>query len=462
MPILIIILILTSIVLSLLGFFAKTGDFAVFLSLLAAPIVLSVYFDNPKVSKTVLAVASVWSAVYLIYAEKFYLLGSLIAVFFVLYALTKRKKEESLKEKEELIEETKRKENRRSKLVVDADKMKGYSKDVDKQTEELENLYEITKHMSAYLKLDEVVDLLSTELKNDFEFDDCRLIDVEQIKKEIQVKEAYDIVTEKKTKKAKYYDPKIIGEVSEQRALLQITEDTAKEKKDQLNLPDNVVTLLAIPIIIDDKLQTVVIVENILKDSFEKFSTVIGQFGLQMRKVKLYQTIQRLSEIDSLTNLLLRRNFMQALQEELERAKAHDLKIAVLMIDIDHFKKLNDTYGHLAGDKVLEVLAGIIEKNTRRIDLCCRYGGEEFAVALAETGQKGAKIVAGRIKDQVENENFKVDSKTVSTTVSIGLAFYPDDSKEIIELIDLSDKALYKAKQGGRNRICVYSKKEKK
>jgi diguanylate cyclase (GGDEF)-like protein len=428
----------------------------VFLGILIIPVVLSVYFQAKKTAFFILIGSSLLTLFSLFFVFKPTFSLSLIASYVILYLAASKNRDKFEAMKAKYSREIKNKKGKQEDLIKENEKMKHYSEDMDQQTGELEDLYEVTKHMSAYLKLDEIVRILSRELKSDFNFDDCRLINIQPAKDEIEIDDIYDMTTERKLPSPKVHDKSILSEISKKRKPFSVTQETDKKVRDSLKLPDNTITLLAIPIIVDEEIDSIIIVENLRVPDFEKFSIVIGQFALEMRKIKLYQIVEKLSMIDGLTNLLLRRNFTEALEKELERIKSYNLKLASLMIDVDHFKKLNDKYGHLAGDRVLVKIAQVIKDNTRRIDLASRYGGEEFAVALPETDREGAIIVAERIREQVEKEEFEIDSQKVKTTVSIGLSFFPDNTEDLTELIDLSDKALYKAKETGRNKVCVY------
>jgi len=150
---------------------------------------------------------------------------------------------------------------------------------------------------------------------------------------------------------------------------------------------------------------------------------------------------------------------MQRIQEEIERAVRYNLNFTLLMLDIDHFKQVNDRYGHLAGDKILTKIAASIKKNTRNVDFACRYGGEEFAVILVETGLQEALLTAERIKKNIEHLNTNYKGDIIHVTVSIGAVEFPNSSKDVESLIHETDKALYRAKSKGRNRIVAYKEK---
>ncbi|MDI6641540.1 MAG: GGDEF domain-containing protein [Elusimicrobiota bacterium] len=187
-----------------------------------------------------------------------------------------------------------------------------------------------------------------------------------------------------------------------------------------------------------------------------------GQLSLAIRRCGLFLEVEKRSRRDGLTGLFLRRYFLERLEEEVLRAKRYKNKFAVIMIDIDYFKKVNDTYGHQAGDFVLKSLAGIFESNLHKGDLIGRYGGEEFVVCLPYTKPDECKKVAENIRSIVENTSFVYDGKNIHITISLGIAYYPEDAQSKDELIVASDKAMYFAKQLGRNRTVEFRRENHK
>lgn len=166
------------------------------------------------------------------------------------------------------------------------------------------------------------------------------------------------------------------------------------------------------------------------------------------------QELERLSVTDSLTGLHNRRHLMSTLVAETHRSQRHKRPFAVLMIDVDHFKQYNDTYGHLAGDEVLERVATVLREETRQEDYAARYGGEEFVVSLPETAPERSLEVAERIRRRMARERFELsrDDKA-KITLSIGVAGFPEDGEAPEALLAAADAALYQAKQRGRNRV---------
>lgn len=172
--------------------------------------------------------------------------------------------------------------------------------------------------------------------------------------------------------------------------------------------------------------------------------------------------IHRLISHDDLTGLLSSRSFFSELRREAARATAENGTFCVLMMDVDHFKNVNDNYGHLTGSKTLEEIGACIIESLRSGDAASRFGGEEFSAFLLDAGTTQAMVAAERIRQLIEQRPFTVvrhaePSSTHHVTISIGIASFPDDSHDPIELVEMADSALYRAKREGRNRVCPYS-----
>jgi len=213
---------------------------------------------------------------------------------------------------------------------------------------------------------------------------------------------------------------------------------------------------LIFPLDIGIKPTFFLVAEDVAQKDQEKFYILAQQFLLGFRRAALYRRIQDLAIHDSLTGVLTRRYFLMRLEEELRRAERLKLNFSFLMVDIDHFKECNDQYGHLVGDVVLRDVATVIKDNTRLIDVVGRYGGEEFSIVLSETAKEGAFNASWRILKSVEGRRIKAYDEELNLTISIGIAGFPEDASTIKELIDKSDRALYHAKQTGRDKICVW------
>ncbi|HDP70613.1 MAG TPA: sensor domain-containing diguanylate cyclase [Actinobacteria bacterium] len=180
---------------------------------------------------------------------------------------------------------------------------------------------------------------------------------------------------------------------------------------------------------------------------------VLGYISNKQKKQQAQ--LERLSVRDRLTGLYNYSYFVDRLDEEIKRSKRYETPLALIMIDIDHFKDFNDTYGHEKGNRLLKNIAEILKKKVRDIDLVARYGGEEFAILLPNIG-KEAREAAERMRAAVEDADFEgdIEQPVVKKTISVGVAVCPNDASNDTELVVKADEALYEAKEGGRNKVC--------
>lgn len=190
---------------------------------------------------------------------------------------------------------------------------------------------------------------------------------------------------------------------------------------------------------------------ELTEDQVELMNGVAAQAAIAIRHAQLFEAQEENALTDELTKLPNRRALAQRFLQEMQRARRHHAGITFVMIDLDHFKQVNDTYGHLNGDAVLAELASILASGLRESDVCARYGGEEFGLILPETTEAGARILAERIRAKVAAATFPGGLKL---TISVGVAA-TEDAALFTQLIDRADQALYAAKQGGRNQVRV-------
>jgi diguanylate cyclase (GGDEF)-like protein/PAS domain S-box-containing protein len=182
------------------------------------------------------------------------------------------------------------------------------------------------------------------------------------------------------------------------------------------------------------------------------------EVAIAIENARLFQQVQHLAITDPLTGLHNRRYFFEASRREFERARRYQHPLALLMLDIDHFKMVNDTCGHLAGDHVLVTLAARCMENLRTVDISARYGGEEFVFLLPETGIERATQVANRLRTAIMETPIDTGEKQISISVSLGLAELDEDCIDLQALVARSDMALYGAKETGRGRVTVWVK----
>ncbi|MFW8630452.1 diguanylate cyclase [Vibrio natriegens] len=176
-------------------------------------------------------------------------------------------------------------------------------------------------------------------------------------------------------------------------------------------------------------------------------------------RIYLKETNQHLSEIsrkDGLTGLFNRAYWEQSLKEEFTQIKVVDGSCSLVIFDIDHFKQVNDNYGHPVGDEVIRRTSALLRKTARSSDICGRFGGEEFTVLLKNTNQEQASYFAERLRKRVEQETVKVEDSLINYTVSIGVCEYKPHFDSHIQWLKSADSALYRAKESGRNQSCVF------
>ncbi|MDH5560413.1 MAG: diguanylate cyclase [Deltaproteobacteria bacterium] len=201
------------------------------------------------------------------------------------------------------------------------------------------------------------------------------------------------------------------------------------------------------------------------------FSTTICDYFCSINKairnpkiveIHIFEDKETAAKLDRLTGLYNRSYFDAVLPKELSRAKRYKQELSLIFFDLDDFKKINDSFGHLIGDEVLKNVSRIITQTIRASDIACRYGGEELLVILPQTGRYPALILAERIREKVENMDFYYENHQIKITISGGLATYPVDSDDSDTLLNNADKALYAAKSIGKNEVVVYSDDNRK
>ncbi len=239
-----------------------------------------------------------------------------------------------------------------------------------------------------------------------------------------------------------------------------VLEDPKCVKKGTVGKQLRVHSALVMPVLVPQALEGVIV--TFRRDqalSFDRMDLgtarfITEQIHLSFENAFKYVDAQRLVFVDDLTGLFNTRYLDMSLQTELKRAYRFKSHLSVLFMDLDHFKRVNDTYGHLVGSKVLIETAKLIKNCVREIDVVIRYGGDEFIVILVETDREGATRVAERIRSAMEETVIKIkDGLDLTLTCCIGVATFPDDAETKSELIHLADKAMYRGKETTRNVI---------
>ncbi len=193
------------------------------------------------------------------------------------------------------------------------------------------------------------------------------------------------------------------------------------------------------------------------KDVREMLAVIANQVAVSLQNGFLYKKMETMATTDGLTGLTNHRTFQSRFEDLLLRAQRHGHKVALLLCDVDHFKKVNDNYGHPIGDEVLRRVARVLQEVPRKIDIPARYGGEEFAVILDNVDVEQAKQVAERIRIEISRIVVDTEKGPLSVTESVGVSAFPDDGKDRATLIERADLALYHAKHNGRNQVVTWA-----
>jgi diguanylate cyclase (GGDEF)-like protein len=323
---------------------------------------------------------------------------------------------------------------------------------LEKQVASLINLFEIARDFNECLDLKETAQILYKKVLPELAFEQAELILLTPDTNPPAILRAYLISSlgvEEKTSFA--------PEAPEQPWLQKALAAKSFVSSDRLWL---------FPLILETEFNGLFMVQGSSKEDLAKFEVLASQLSLQVRKIRLYEMVRELSILDGLTGVFVRRHFLERFEEEIRRALKHHFPLSVLMLDIDHFKRYNDEFGHLVGDATLKEVARLIRASVRNVDIVARYGGEEFAVVIPETREERALEVAERIRSAVARRAFRVYDEETKVTVSLGIAVFPQDLSVspsanydpnfLFELLQKADQALYRAKEEGRNRVISY------
>lgn len=227
-------------------------------------------------------------------------------------------------------------------------------------------------------------------------------------------------------------------------------------------LPMESVSAIIAPIVNISEVLGIIVICSLEEHAFKGEEVEIAfdfatQSGVAIKNARLFAEVQKLAVTDGLTGLNNRRRFFELAEKEFERYKRYETSISAIMFDIDDFKNLNDTYGHQAGDEVLRSIAARCGRVVRENDIIGRYGGEEFAVLLVETGESEAVVVAERLRNEIASRPIKIKGNALlNVTVSVGVATVDASTKSLEELLYNADKALYRAKKSGKDCVVSY------
>jgi len=257
----------------------------------------------------------------------------------------------------------------------------------------------------------------------------------------------------------------ILGEepIDVDRLTLQVEKRNFRPKQMVMDSKSTLKSHLTLPLAVEGEIIGCISLNSDQPNAFDaqdlQFFSVIGyQMAATLKHFQRFSSIQSMAIYDNLTGLYNRRSFEERLGIETQKSFYGSTPVSLVMVDIDHFKKVNDTFGHLEGDKVLCEIASLLKTSVRKKDIVVRYGGEEFILILSGAGLEEAAMIAERIRRLVESTPVQMEQAQINLTVSLGISNFPihrPQSKE--ELVKMADLALYEAKRGGRNKVCIFS-----
>ncbi|MBD3295897.1 MAG: diguanylate cyclase [Candidatus Omnitrophica bacterium] len=342
-------------------------------------------------------------------------------------------------------------ERKYNSIVNELETIDRRGRKIENELHRISRLYEVTKQLAPVLKFKDLLEALFGFLIENFRFETTHLLTLNngQFSKGFSRSVKYPDYSEsedifKYGRFAEYCETEGFKPF-----FLQRSDD--KVTFEQLNIRAQ--TLMAFPVLSGENITAILVIEGATRSSYGRFRILLPQIALEIRKVELYEQVQELSIVDGLTEVFLRRYLMGRLEEEVDRAGRLGLTFSLGMVDVDHFKRCNDQYGHLVGDTVLKKIAERLKSSVREVDMIARYGGEEFCIVLPETPKDQATTVAERLRKSVCLENIKAFDEDLRMTVSVGIATYPEDARNVEDLIEKADTALYRAKRKGRNRV---------
>jgi len=257
----------------------------------------------------------------------------------------------------------------------------------------------------------------------------------------------------------------ILGEepIDEERITFQVENRKLRPKQMVMDPKATLKSHLTLPLVIEGEILGCIALNSDQSNAFDaqdlQFFSVIGyQIAATLKHFQRLSSIKNIAIYDTLTGLYNRRYFEERLVLDAQKSFYGGTPLSLVMADIDHFKKVNDTFGHTEGDRVLFEIANLLKASVRKKDTVARYGGEEFILILPEAGLGEASMIAERIRKLVEGTPFEIANASINLTVSMGISNFPSNrAKSKEELVKMADEALYDAKRGGRNKVCIFT-----
>ena len=347
-----------------------------------------------------------------------------------------------------------------------------FSQELDLRAKNFAALHDMSSTLNSSLEINEVLDKLSGQIKSVVPYDFCAFL--------LHDEKSGDVVVAA----LRGYDAKLIGNrfPLEQSAVLLLMHKQWQERsaatvhydphlgdrgKDISLFPIKdmqkpIQSLYGRPLITQGRFVGAVVLGSIRPSAFSEYhrnfmDTLLNQVAMVVDNSMMHRNIRDLARNDGLTGLLNHRTFMEKLSEEYKRIDREPRPFSILLMDIDKFKNVNDTYGHPVGDVAIKAVAKVLKDTVRNTDFVARYGGEEFTIGMVDTSSKGAEQMAERVRKIMEKTVVtRVGGKDLMITLSIGVSSFPDDTRNTADLVAMADNALYQAKRSGRNRVSLF------